>query len=108
MKPPRCSICEVAHWLSEGHQWPKEAAKPAVEVRPVVLGVASNGVANKAINDMANTKPAEKGMANSMANKIEPAGATYRYRDAEARRVYQRELMRKRRAGFSGGQTSGG
>lgn len=88
MKPPRCSICEVAHWLSEGHQW-KDVAKPAVEVPPVVE-VASNGVANT-----------KKDMANSMANKIEPAGATYRYRDPAARRVYQRELMRKRRAGVS-------
>ena len=40
-------------------------------------------------DDMANTP---------MANK---AGKTYRYRDAEVRRAYQRELMRKRRARVS-------
>ena len=51
---------------------------------------ASNGMANAVpdvANSMANSDP---GMANS---------TTYRYRDAEKRRGYQREYMRRRRAG---------
>ena len=46
---------------------------------------------------VANTAPV---VVNSMAND-EPDVAntsTYKYRDAEKRRAYQRELMRKRRA----------
>jgi hypothetical protein len=69
----------------------------------------ANDVAN-ASNTMANTK-------SSVANKIDLIGAvrgelgkaergaieaavasTYRYRDAEARKAYQRDLMRRRRA----------
>jgi hypothetical protein len=42
-------------------------------------------------------------MANTMANAMANAAAkarstTYRYRDVEQRRIYMRELMRKRRA----------
>lgn len=39
-------------------------------------------------------------MANDVANVASMANdsSTYRYRDAEARKSYQRELMRKRRA----------
>jgi hypothetical protein len=53
--------------------------------------------ARRSTNDMANTVPV---VANSVAN-AEPgvANKTYKYRDAEKRRAYQRELMRKRRAG---------
>lgn len=79
-----CSGCAKEFWWP-GAQWQHDGC--VVAVHSSVLGVASNGVAN-----------AKKDMANSMANKIEHAGATYRYRDAEARRVYQRELMRRHRA----------
>ena len=45
-------------------------------------------------NGMANTPPP---MANSVANK--PAAApSYKYRDADRRREYQRDLMRRKRA----------
>jgi hypothetical protein len=48
-------------------------------------------------NDVANTDGmANRDMANgSAANR---AGSTYRYRNADSRRLYQRDLMRRRRA----------
>lgn len=51
---------------------------------PVKLPSESMANAKMANADVANTEGAE--------------ATTYRYRDAEARRVYQRELMRARRA----------
>lgn len=101
MSPNKCRVCGVAEWRHVC------AGSPVcgVEVKPVGVSKAFEGrvrSASKGASNMANRKPAEKDMANSMANKIEHcAGSTYRYRDAEARRVYQRELMRKKRAGVS-------
>jgi hypothetical protein len=43
------------------------------------------------VDDVANTPPPAVDVANSTS--------TYRYRDAERRRAYMRELMRKKRAG---------
>jgi hypothetical protein len=43
-----------------------------------------------------------------VANAPDAAGTTYRYRDADRRRTYMRELMRKRRALIPHAQTAGG
>ena len=52
-------------------------------------------VANASPNPMANGM----GVANSMANKRSDIGAsTYRYRDADVRRGYMRNYMRRYRA----------
>lgn len=91
MKPARCSICGVAHWLSEGHQWPKEAAKPAVEVPPVVLGVASNK--SSASNTVHLTK----------SNVAADEGVKKQRWDREKYNAYQRELMREKRAARKAG-----
>jgi hypothetical protein len=69
MKAPKCRLCKHEHWNNEPHVF------------------ATNDVANT-VNTMANT------VVNSVANK-----STYKYRDAEKRRAYQRDLMRKKRAG---------
>lgn len=56
----------------------------------------SHGVANAASEDVANSMANTSDMANSASNNV--ANKTYQYRDAEMRREYQREYMRKKRA----------
>lgn len=79
MKPVKCAYCGAAEWR---HVCGGVANAPGIGLSPVV------DVANK----MANAKGA---VANEV---VSTTSSTYRYRDAEARRVYQRELMRARRA----------
>ena len=64
-----CGICGASYNQWEGHE--------------------CKGMAN-AVNNVAN-KPAD------MANNPEHVANTYKYRDADKRRAYMREYMRKRR-----------
>jgi hypothetical protein len=79
----RCRLCGTLYSHFEGHECVSHtdvANKPA--------NVANN-VANAALS-MANTEP-------DVANTATPS--TYRYRDKAARRAYQRDYMRRKRAG---------
>ena len=83
MEAPKCSNCEKRHWSTQ----------PCM----------ANNVANKII-DMAN-EPIRKHVEEQgvlMGDSIPSSGSTYKYRDTEKRRAYQREYMRKRRANLRG------
>lgn len=85
MKAPKCKICGKEHYgpcnvftyvqYGEDREFDSEA-----EMIAAVTGVQPS-MANKPIENV----------ANNVAN-------TYKYRDPEKRRAYQRELMRKRRS----------
>lgn len=79
---------EAQRKMLRENQHQKRSERPAPPVpKPVRLDKAK-----KAIEDVANS-PSPKNVANvDMANK-----STYKYRDPEARKAYQRDLMRKRR-----------
>jgi hypothetical protein len=55
------------------------------------------GVANS-LTDLANTTLTTLDVANTATNVVANESNTYRYRDVEKRRAYQREYMRKVRA----------
>lgn len=83
MKP--CDLCGVVHSEHQAHRFPQPEKQEPHSTRR-----------------MANAEVPRGTMANSgMANTVDVAG-TYRYRDAQARRKYQRELMRVRRAAAKG------
>lgn len=80
MNPPKCRVCQVEHW-GPIHVWKGHVAEPSELCRPKEL--AKEPVAN----------------AESVANRIANEKTIYaKYKDKEARRIYQRDLMRKRRA----------
>lgn len=99
----KCRACGFEHspMLTCGTARAKREASASVSFELSHSKGCSKADSNMA-NGVANTKLAVADVANSMANKTEQAGGTYRYRDVEARRAYQRELMRKRRAGSAG------
>ena len=102
MKPPKCPICNHHHHLRDPHVFGEQSARPIktdAEPRPT-RPVIHTG-------DMANTSRVANELANSMANHManEPrapgrnrASSTYRFRNPDKRRPYQRDLMRQRRA----------
>ena len=84
-----------AHWF-----------KPMANSMANVMANVEKTMANTVVDRMANRidpKPIEVGGGDSaVAVMVKKAGTlplpSYKYRDAEARKAYQRELMRKRRA----------
>lgn len=72
MKPPRCRACGVEEW--------RHVCAPAA------LGVTEQAAA-----------PAAKPRVSHASPVSQSEATTYRYRDVEARREYQRDLMRSRR-----------
>lgn len=78
---PERRVCPAGHeYWWPGASWQHEncVVKPMAN-EPVVMANSVTNMANSVVNDAANT-------------------LTYRYRDKEARRVYQRDLMRRKRA----------
>jgi hypothetical protein len=61
---------------------------------------AERYVANKPISHLANTEGVANGLANTSLDTHgrNRASTTYRYRNPDRRRAYQRNLMRRRRA----------
>lgn len=76
MKPAKCSFCGAEEWRH-------------------VCGRKSGGD-RKATPDITPAPRAERALA-SRAPVSQLASSTYRHRDAEKRREYQRDLMRSRR-----------
>ena len=115
MDAPKCRVCGEKHWSSEPHKWGDEPKKAVLTKLKAVMAnapiVANKPMANTELlaNNMANAKPL---MANSRSSStaeqrfckpkvegsIPSSGSTYKYRDAEKRRAYQREYMRMRRS----------
>ena len=113
-----CKVCGHRHRMMDAHLWGVEPKKAGV-----IKGLKTS-MANMANKPMANKKDMANGMANdpvlsdpvfiarvneryddlAKAGHVEPDDlkATYKYRDAEKRRAYQREYMRKRRAETGG------
>ena len=91
MKPPRCRVCGVEHW-GGAHVFPAESSrvtsegagkkeKPAQAAVPKTAPVAERALASPAVSQSSDVSQS----------------TTYRHRDAEKRRAYQRDLMRSRR-----------
>ena len=118
MDAPKCSVCGRGHWSNEPHKWEDEPKKGVISKLRGVVGMANKvvdhmanvpSVANK---PMANTDLLANGMANSRSSSMEEqrfckpkvegsipsSGSTYKYRDTEKRKAYQREYMRMVRA----------
>lgn len=74
--PPKCLLCPERHWPHQAHRFGGGVSKDRS-----LVPVSHKEVGKLATQDMANT----------MAN-------TYRYRDEEKRKRYQRVLMQLRRA----------
>jgi len=93
--PTKCSVCGKAHWMRDPHVWDDEPKKLAIKE---VLGMANGKVsmANSMANNIGCIAP---GTVVDVPHKVIRASdfSTYKYRDAEKRRAYQREYMRKRR-----------
>ena len=87
MDAPRCGLCGERHWSGEGHRW-KDGDVFAT-------GPMANDVANADNASIVSLKSLGKC---SNLRGLDGGVSTYRYRDAEKRKTYQRDLMRKRRA----------
>ena len=86
MDAPRCRLCETRHYgLCPAFMVTAPKAKPADKPPGAPLPLANS------------TK-----MDDSLANTPDPllahAASTYKSRDPDKRRAYQRDLMRRRRA----------
>lgn len=124
MEAAKCRVCGVRHWSSEPHKWGEEPKKAVLlKLRAVMANATS--VANK---PMANTETLANSVANErlvmansrssstgerrfckpkVAGSIPVSGSTYKYRDVEKRRSYQREYMKRRRSGRQDGIRQG-
>ena len=76
MDAPKCRLCGKRHW----------GVCSAIKADPAIMANKQPVVANEP--DI---------VANSMANTESDMANTYKYRDAEKRRIYMREYMRKKR-----------
>jgi len=81
MKPPRCRFCSVEEW--------RHVCGGATPRAPRVAQEVVKEIAPRA-------KPAAVSQSDALAMSS-ASTTTYRYRDAAARRLYQRDLMRSRR-----------
>lgn len=117
MKPPVCRFCKTAHWLNEPHDMKGveasiERAAP-VEKRVAAIAV-SKAIANKRpglANDLerADSLAAENERLLACVIELEaevkrlrtapaqPSQVTGGYAKKEARKAYQRDLMRRKR-----------
>ena len=86
MKAPICKGCGGSHWSTQ--------PCPARPVRVSQTKPAPTMANKAASNSMANTA---NGVANASERKPH-ATSTYRYRNQDSRRAYQREYMRRWRA----------
>lgn len=101
MKPPKCRLCGHEHWLSEPHIFASNTES------------ASNGASNKAsgvtrkkvvavpvsAGDASTVKRPASGVAVRAAQSSADARPSKQRWNREAYNAYQREYMRKRRAG---------
>ena len=87
MDAPRCRLCGERHWSGEGHRWRDGDV--------FATGPMANDVANA---DNTSIVPLKSLGKCSNLRGLDGGVSTYQYRDAEKRRTYQRDLMRKRRA----------
>ena len=76
MDAPKCRLCGKRHW----------GVCAAIKADPAIMANKQPVVANEP--DI---------VANSMANTESDMANTYKYRDAEKRRIYMKEYMRKKR-----------
>ena len=82
MEKPKCRLCGKRHWFSEGCIWEDKTEDMAnmankEEIIPETMANTENHMANR---------------KNRMANR-----SAYKYRNAEKRRLYMRDYMRKKR-----------
>lgn len=94
MKAPKCRVCESEHWLTEPHVF-KRPVTVSELLTQVVKPLANAQVANSNLANRVHAAVADV-YAKNFASVAD--SSTYRHRDPEKRRAYQRELMRKRRA----------
>ena len=89
MDAPRCGFCGERHWLREGHRWKAGDVFMANDMANTVIdGGVLETAPLKSLGKCSDLRGLDK----------DGVGSTYRYRDTEKRRAYQREYMRKRRA----------
>lgn len=98
MEKPKCSLCGVKHWFTEGHQWPGMANGTKPMANKVLPGMANK---KDAIVSMANKEIVAPG-ANQEAEKqlkaSKTVSLTYKYRNQENRKEYMRAYMKNVRA----------
>ena len=82
---PLCPDCGDRHEKYQAHVWKTPEVK--------------KGKFQSVANTVANEKPVANTVVNAVANKKRKPG---KYKDPEARKVYMRELMRKKRLGARG------
>lgn len=82
MSAPKCRICSHEHWSTEPHVFPDtpSRATKAPVAKPDEVKAPR---ANRPVSQLASAE--------------QLASSTYRHRDPEKRRAYQRDLMRSRR-----------
>ena len=108
MIAPPCNKCGTRHWSQEdcpadkAKKAPaKPARKPLAEHAASKPGLPANALANKppeAPLPLANSTKMDDSLANGLANGLANTTSTYKSRDPDKRRAYQRDLMRRKRA----------
>jgi hypothetical protein len=110
MKAPTCRLCGHAHWGAEhvfGEAEPAEITAPKSKPSASPTPTSSHRKAKVArlqgqIDRLrgAHQRASRGDVANvsHMANLANRSSTTYRYRDVDTRRTYQRDLMRRRRS----------
>ena len=85
MKPPKCRLCESAHWSNEPHVFATN--------KKDATNNATNSIAAKVEKERPSLDPVRKTQADIPEND-----RTQNRRKRADYNAYQRELMRKRRA----------
>ena len=105
MIAPPCNKCGTRHWSQE--DCPADKAKKAKVATPApdqCEALIKAHVAEHMANRIDGSLAEQPGMANKMANSAPKVAnglantTTYKHRDPDKRRAYQRDLMRRKRA----------
>jgi len=101
MDAPKCRLCGKRHWgvCADIKTTATTTAAPAAPKRPWITpelrvyrrALDSNSMANNVANNVANSR-------SILVVEQRSPSSTYYHRDADQRRTYQREYMRRRRA----------
>jgi len=86
MDAPKCRLCGKRHW----------GICAAIKSDPAIMVNSVVNIPENMVNGMVNGMVNEPDMVNNSEGK-----PSYKYRDAEKRRVYLKEYMRKKRASLS-------
>jgi hypothetical protein len=93
----RCEGCGKLYWRRQGwqHEGHVSSPGPSRVTSPVV--VDGEVVKPEAVLARRARRVSQSAAVSQLANEAQLASSTYRHRDVEKRRAYQRDLMRSRR-----------